>query len=166
MAIAVRTFVQTIVFWGVFLWLIPWGIVTLEGRFGIERWHDGAVLWRTVGVVLFAAAGGLGLTSAGVMAVRGRGTPLPLDPAVRLVVSGPYRWVRNPMAIAGLAQGIAVGVGLGSVSVVIYALLGGPMWHCFVRPWEEADLHRRFGEAYDRYRSSTPLWLPRFRGRS
>lgn len=160
-AIAARTIVQTIVFWGVFLWLIPWGIVVMEGRLGIERWHDGAVLWRTVGVIVFCIASGLGLTSAGIMVVRGRGTPLPLDPARRLVVVGPYRWVRNPMAIAGLAQGIAVSIALGSIGVLIYSLLGGPVWHWLVRPWEEADLSRRFGGDYETYRSTTPLWLPR-----
>lgn len=162
-AIAVRTIAQTAVFWGVFLFLIPWGIVAMEGRLGIERWHEAAANWRGVGAILFASAGCLGLTSAGIMVMRGRGTPLPLDPATRLVTVGPYRWVRNPMAVAGLAQGIAVGIWLGSVPVVIYALLGGPVWHCFVRPWEEADLGHRFGAAYDAYRSATPLWIPRFR---
>jgi protein-S-isoprenylcysteine O-methyltransferase Ste14 len=36
-----------------------------------------------------------------------------------LVIAGPYRYVRNPMAVAGILQGIAVGWYLGSVSVII-----------------------------------------------
>jgi protein-S-isoprenylcysteine O-methyltransferase Ste14 len=68
------------------------------------------------------------------------------------------------MAVAGLAQGVAVGVFLGSPAVVLYALSGGPVWNVFVRPWEEADLERRFGEPYRRYRAAVRCWRPRFPG--
>ena len=114
--------------------------------------------------MLFVLGGALGLTSGAVMAVRGRGTPLPADCPRELVVAGPYRFVRNPMAVAGLAQGVAVGIFLGSPVVVAYALAGGPAWHLLVRPWEEADLERRFGEPYRRYRAAVRCWLPRFPG--
>ena len=80
------------------------------------------------------------------------------------MVSGPYRHLRNPMAVAGIAQGVAVGVVLGSPAVVLYALLGGPVWHVLVCPWEEADLESRFGAPYRRYRAAVRCWLPRFPG--
>jgi len=131
---------------------------TLSGR----RFGGVACAW--CGAILFALGGSLGLASGLVMAVRGRGTPLPADCARELVVAGPYRYIRNPMAVAGLTQGVAVGVFLGSPAVIAFALLGGPVWHLFVRPWEEADLERRFGEPYRRYRAAVRCWLPRLPG--
>jgi protein-S-isoprenylcysteine O-methyltransferase Ste14 len=46
----------------------------------------------------------------------------------RLVVAGPYRWVRNPMALASIAQGVAVGLILSSWLVVVYAVAGALLW--------------------------------------
>ena len=108
----------------------------------------------------------LGVSSAWAMSVFGRGTPLPLDCPPRLVVRGPYRFVRNPMAIAGLGQGAAVGVWLGSFSVEGYVLVGFIVWNWFVRPIEEADLRARFGGSYENYCRHVICWRPRVRGLS
>lgn len=162
--ILLKTLGQTVVFWSLFLLVLPVGIVVLETQLGLDGWRFGSPAWAWCGGLLFALGGALGLTSGWVMAVRGRGTPLPADCARELVVVGPYRYVRNPMAVAGLTQGVAVGLLLGSPAVVAYALLGGPVWHLFVRRWEEADLERRFGDPYCRYRAAVWCWLPRLRG--
>jgi protein-S-isoprenylcysteine O-methyltransferase Ste14 len=65
------------------------------------------------------------------------------------------------MAVAGILQGIAVGVWLGSLGVLGYALAGAVLWHLVARPAEERDLLRRFGPAYEQYRAAVPLWWPR-----
>lgn len=160
----VKTLAQTLVFWAVFLVLLPAGVLALEERLAPAglRFTHAVSAWA--GGVLFAMGGALGLTSGTVMAVRGRGTPLPTDCPRELVVVGPYRYVRNPMAVAGLAQGVAVGIYLGSPAVIAYAILGGPVWHILVRPWEESDLERRFGEPYRQYRAAVRCWLPRYPG--
>jgi protein-S-isoprenylcysteine O-methyltransferase Ste14 len=157
----VKTLTQTLVFWSVFLVVLPAAIFQLEHGLGLDGWRFGSPASRWTGVGLFVLGGSLGLVSGMVMAVYGAGTPLPLDCPRRLVVVGPYRYVRNPMAVAGLCQGIAVGLILGSPAVVAYAVLGGPAWHLFVRPWEEADLESRFGDSYRRYRAAVRCWLPR-----
>ena len=95
------------------------------------------------------------------MATAGRGTPLPTSPARRLVIAGPYRWVRNPMALAGVLQAVGVGLWLGSWVVVAYALCGAVLWHVVVRPQEERELIERFGEPYEHYRRAARCWLPR-----
>jgi protein-S-isoprenylcysteine O-methyltransferase Ste14 len=74
------------------------------------------------------------------------------------VVSGPYSHTRNPMAMAGLAQGAAVGLLLGSYGVLAYCLCGGILWNTIIRPLEEADLSQRFGADYERYRSHVRCW--------
>ena len=151
---------QTVIFWRVFLWILPKGIVELESAVGIGAFDF--PLQFTVAAFMFACASVLGLSSGITMAMLGNGTPLPTATASQLVVAGPYRWVRNPMAVAGIAQGIAVGIGMGSAAVIVYALCGAALWHNVARPVEEADLVARFGESYESYRDRTGLWLPRF----
>ena len=97
------------------------------------------------------------------MAVAGRGTPLPVAMPSRLVIAGPYRFVRNPMAMAGIVQGIAIGILLSSWVVIAYAVIGSVIWNLAVRPHEEADLDQRFGADFRRYRDAVRCWIPRLR---
>ncbi len=168
-----KTLLQSAVFWALFLAVIPIAIHQLESRAGIPQLRFGAAASESIGTkqlasgwIMFALCGSLGLTSGITMAVLGSGTPLPLDTARKLVVRGPFRWVRNPMAVAGIGQGIAVGVILGSWSVVLYSLAGALIWHRWVRPHEEADLLDRFGDDYRRYQENTGLWIPKLRRRN
>lgn len=152
---------QTAIFWGVFLWVLPMGIVELEGYCGIKGFEHAFQTPTSIG--LFTMASCLGLWSGVTMAIHGNGTPLPTATAPRLVIAGPYRFVRNPMAVAGIAQGVAVGWYLGSYAVVVYSLVGAVLWHIAVRPIEERDLGLRFGDDYGRYRKTVGLWFPRIR---
>ena len=149
---------QTVIFWGIFLWILPRGIVELEGRLGMPTFSP--PLQSLVAMIGFLAASMLGLASGLTMATRGSGTPRPTATAANLVISGPYRYVRNPMANAGILQAIAVGWYLGSYGVIAYSLAGAILWHVAVRPIEEADLRARFGETYEAYRSDVRLWIP------
>ena len=96
----------------------------------------------------------------------GAGTPLPLDQTNNLVVTGPYQYVRNPMAIAGVGQGLAIAIVFQSVPILIYSLLGALVWHLVVRPIEERDMAQRFGESYLRYRQRVSCWIPSLRPRA
>jgi protein-S-isoprenylcysteine O-methyltransferase Ste14 len=69
------------------------------------------------------------------------------------------------MAVAGLAQGACVGIGLGSYITLIYVSAGMVLWNKIVRPMEEADLSERFGDDFEQYRRSVRCWLPVFRSR-
>ena len=150
---------QIIIFWGTFLWVLPLGIFEFEQHLA---WSSFSTLFQTeASTTLFLAASCVGLWSGITMAIRGDGTPLPTANAPRLVIAGPYCYVRNSMALAGIAQGIAVGFYLGSYGVIAYSLLGAIFWHTVVRPVEEHDLVERFGESYDHYRKSVRLCLPR-----
>lgn len=159
--LAARTAAQTLVFWTLFLAVIPAGIAFIEDRWGLHVELPVAV--RATGAALLLLATALGVWSAMTMSSRGEGTPLPSDMARRLVVSGPYRIVRNPMAVAGIAQGVAVGLLMSSWLVVVYALCGSLAWNSAVRPIEEADLAERFGADYDDYRQRVRCWVPRLR---
>ncbi|WP_104477732.1 methyltransferase family protein [Microterricola pindariensis] len=154
-----RTAGQIVVFWGLFLGVIPAVIVFVEGRWQLGV--DAPIAVRFAGGALLAAASALGLWAAFTMSTRGEGTPLPSAMPRKLVIAGPYRLVRNPMAVAGIAQGVAVGLLSGSWLVVLYALSGSVVWNYLVRPLEEADLEARFGAEFDAYRRAVACWVPR-----
>lgn len=150
------TLLQMLLFWGAFLGVAPLVLSLLEQRWGLAVQLP--TFW--VGAVLLVLASALGVWSALTMSVRGKGTPLPSAMPTVLVIAGPYRWVRNPMAVAGIAQGVAVGLLLSSWLVVVYALAGSLIWNFAVRPHEEADLEQRFGDEFRRYREVVSCWVP------
>jgi protein-S-isoprenylcysteine O-methyltransferase Ste14 len=156
-----RTLRQLVAFWVFFLAVLPALVMALERRWGLEVLFPSAL--RMSGVVVFLLASALGLWSAYVMATVGEGTPLPSMMARRLVIVGPYRYVRNPMAVAGIGQGIAVGLMAGSWLVIVYGLVGSMIWNWVVRPHEEADLTARFGDEFREYQQTVSCWVPKRR---
>jgi len=159
------TALQIVVFWGLFLGVFPLVIAAAETRWQLRPPLSGPVVTAlgAAGVVVFVLASVLGLASAVAMSTRGSGTPLPSAMPNRLVVAGPYRVVRNPMALAGITQGVAVGAMTASWTVVVYAVAGSVVWNCVVRPLEEADLEGRFGDDFRRYAAAVRCWVPRLR---
>jgi protein-S-isoprenylcysteine O-methyltransferase Ste14 len=126
---------------------------------GISRpTHLGAL--EIAGIVVCLAGGVLALWCVLTFAFVGKGTPAPFDPPRRLVVSGPYRHVRNPMYI-----GAAVALGGAAIVYHSTALLGYLalfllITHLFVVWYEEPTLEGLFGDEYATYRSTVRRWLP------
>ena len=94
-------------------------------------------------------------------ALDGLGTPAPVAPTEKLVVTGVYRHVRNPMYLSVLSIIAGQALIFASWPVLIYGLVIAAMVTSFVRLYEEPTLARDFGEAYDIYRRNVPGWLPR-----
>jgi protein-S-isoprenylcysteine O-methyltransferase Ste14 len=93
----------------------------------------------------------------------GRGTPAPFDPPRRLVVRGPYRYLRNPMYLgAGLALAGAA-LFYRSWALLGYCGLFLLTSHLFVRTYEEPTLQRLFGPEYAAYCNRVRRWIPGFR---
>ena len=153
-----RTGLQTLFFWGTFLGVIPLLVAVLEARWQLRLDLPPGV--PAVGIVLLIAATALGVWSAVSMTVAGEGTPLPSQMARRLVVTGPYRFVRNPMAVAGIEHGVPLCQMFGKWMVVVYTLCGSVLWNTVVRPLEERDLEERFGTDFADYRSRVSCWIP------
>lgn len=158
--ILVKTFAQIVVVWSLILFVFPALIVWIETKLGITQFTF--PLQKIISPILFVLLSSIGVSGAITMAKIGRGTPLPLDSATKLVVSGIYSFVRNPMAISGIGQGLAVGLFLGSPLVMLYALMGGAIWQMIFRPLEEEDLLERFGADYENYRANVRCWIPHF----
>jgi protein-S-isoprenylcysteine O-methyltransferase Ste14 len=112
---------------------------------------------------LFIAAGTAGLVACFArFALQGLGTPAPVAPPSRLVVSGLYRYVRNPMYVAVTAVVIGEALLLGSRALLWYAGVVWLAFNGFVLLYEEPSLRRRFGESYREYCANVGRWIPRF----
>jgi protein-S-isoprenylcysteine O-methyltransferase Ste14 len=141
---------------GTVVGLIPWLITGWEFREPAPYW----VAARVLGAVLICV-GVLPVVRAFAEFVRAGGTPMPIAPTRRLVVSGPNRYVRNPMYV-----GILVAIGgqallFGQAALLPYAAIAWAVTAVFVRLYEEPTLARTFGAEYDEYRRAVPAWIPR-----
>lgn len=110
----------------------------------------------------------LWLIGAGIMvrcfrdfSIEGHGTPAPIDPPHNLIANGLYRYVRNPMYVAGLIALAGWILWSPSLSMIITGLLFFTATHFFVRFYEEPTLKRKFGAVYEEYLTSVPRWIPR-----
>ena len=91
----------------------------------------------------------------------GRGTLAPFAPTETLVVSGLYRFVRNPMYVADLCAILGQALLFQSLGLCMYALLILLGLHLFITRYEEPTLRRKFGSTYDRFCQNVPRWIPR-----
>ena len=115
---------------------------------------------QVAGMVIGAVGSAVALWCILTFAAIGRGTPAPFDPPRRLVIQGPYRFVRNPMYIgAGLALAGAA-LFYESWPLLGYTALFLIATHLFVVSYEEPTLRRGFGPEYDAYCHQVRRWWP------
>jgi len=132
--------------------------------FWITRFHlpAGEPWWQQLLAALLIVLGVTPGLESMVRFVRvGRGTLLPVIPTEHLVVSGIYRYVRNPMylgVMVALAGEVLLFHSLALAKFAAWLWLG---LHLFICAYEERTLQRRFGESYMRYRRNVPRWAPR-----
>ncbi len=93
--------------------------------------------------------------------IKGKGTPAPIDPPKELVVSGLYRYVRNPMYLGVLIMLTGHFLWLGFWSLLAYTVFFFAAFHAFVVNYEERTLRKTFGKAYEEYLRRVPRWIPR-----
>jgi protein-S-isoprenylcysteine O-methyltransferase Ste14 len=116
---------------------------------------------QVAGMVIGTAGAMVALWCILTFASIGRGTPAPFDPPRRLVIQGPYRFVRNPMYIgAGLALAGAA-LFYGSLPLLAYTGVFLLMAHLFVVWYEEPTLQHTFGKEYESYCGRVRRWWPR-----
>jgi len=139
--------------WLFFVWLPP--LVDRLARVGPTRSFDVVALaLSALGVVL----GGLAIAE---LALRGGGTPIPWDPPRRLVTSGLYAHVANPIQIAGLLLGAACFAERPTWPRAIYLLDLFVVALVVFRSYERHELERRFGAAGRAYLDEVRAWIPR-----
>jgi protein-S-isoprenylcysteine O-methyltransferase Ste14 len=149
----------------IILFGIPGLLVYQTGSIDVGWSLPEPLFWLPVGLGLALGLAGLGLMvwTGWLFWSRGKGTVLPLDPTQKLVVAGPYRYVRNPMYCGAFVVLFGEAILLGSIAVMIFALVM-PLAPLFYVPLkEERDLERRFGSEYQVYKAHVPRWVPRLK---
>ena len=96
-------------------------------------------------------------------AVVGLGTPAPIDPPKSLVVTGLYRFVRNPMYLGVDLVLFSEALLFGSPKLGVYAAAFAAGFILFVWAYEEPTLRKKFGASYQAYCQAVPRWMPRLR---
>ena len=114
------------------------------------------------GIFVGAVGGALALWCIVTFASVGRGTPAPFDPPRKLVVQGPYGYVRNPMYIGAAFALCGAAIYYRSIPLLGYVGAFLVASHIFVVWHEEPTLGRLFGDEYRTYRARVRRWLPRW----
>ena len=136
--------------------LIPW----LISGWRFDQDLGDSRLVQAVGVMLIAAGLAGLIESFARFAWQGRGTPAPVAPSTKLIVSGFYRYVRNPMYVSVLAVIVGEALLFGQAELLVYAALAWLFFHLFVVAYEEPAMRRQFPTAYEAYSRSVRRWLP------
>lgn len=143
-------------FFALWFWLLPSWL-----GFSVDTAET--VRWRWIAAVPSALGFALALRCVWDFGRTGHGTPAPIAPPTRLVVVGPYRYVRNPMYLGFITGWIGLWVvfGRANLTTLVIALTVGIGVSAFVVLYEEPTLRSKFGAAYDEYCANVPRWLPR-----
>lgn len=153
----VRTVTYASLFIGLVLIYVPARVLSWSG---IVR-PAAIEVQQIIGMVIGAAGAAIALWCIFAFATIGKGTPMPLDPPRRLVIKGPYRYVRNPMYLgAGLALASAA-LFYESFPLLGYAGFFFLATHIFVLWYEEPTLRETFGQEYEAYCRQVRRWWPR-----
>ncbi|MGC1213659.1 MAG: methyltransferase [Micromonospora sp.] len=158
----VRTLLQVTLVTALLLWFVP----SLAFELGDGSWArltalppSAALLVAQVALLLATPA----LTAVREFASRGGGTPYPWDPPGRLVTTGPYAYLANPMQVSAVALVLLTAVLTHSVTLLLAAGAGVAFSSAVARPHERYDLDTRYGEAWRDYRRHVRDWWPRWR---
>ena len=139
--------------------LLPAVIVTSTSS-GMPRLYFGPsyLLLQLTG--LFALPG---ISAVQEFVERGDGTPIPMDPPKRLVTSGMYAYVANPMQLSMTLCLAMIGAMLHSWPVALAGLMAVVYSEGIARWDEDADLVARAGGQWAAYRHAVARWRPRWK---
>lgn len=151
-----KTILFSVLVPGTVVFVVPWLLIRRDPvlmEFSLGSLHFLGLLPLAAGFLLY-------LASARDFVVKGKGTPAPIDPPVMLVISGPYRIVRNPMYVSGLLIMIGEVLLFSSLLLLLYLCFVWLVFHLFVVFYEEPHLGKIFGPAYEDYRKRVRRWTP------
>jgi protein-S-isoprenylcysteine O-methyltransferase Ste14 len=95
------------------------------------------------------------------MVKRGFGTPAHLDPPKKLIITGLYRYVRNPIYLGALFVLLGYILWFGSGLMILYFLFFVLAYQILITLIEEPILKNTFGKEYEEYCQKVPRWIPR-----
>ncbi|MGD0734450.1 MAG: isoprenylcysteine carboxylmethyltransferase family protein [Terracidiphilus sp.] len=133
----------------------------LIGKWRFHAPFFGFTALRALGILLMAAGLIILIETFLRFALKGLGTPAPILPTKHLVVTGSYRFVRNPMYVAVVSLILGQALFFGDMHIFIYAMCAWLVTHLFVLTYEEPTLRRTFPDEYSIFCTHVPRWIPR-----
>ena len=118
------------------------------------------------GIVLVVTGLIFGLWSVFAQFTIGRGTPVPMMPTQKLVITRPFNYCRNPMTFGTILLYMGIGIWIGSISAVVIMVILDILLIVYIKQVEEKELQERYGAEYLEYKRTTPFLLPQFWKRS
>ena len=118
---------------------------------------------RSIALQLMAIPAVLAISAVQEFAVRGGGTAVPFDGPKRVVASGAYAYLANPMQLGNTLLLSSLGALLASWPLAAAGVMSALFAAGFAEWHEDADLSRRFGDAWREYRRHVRAWIPRWR---
>lgn len=143
--------------------IVPFFLVARFRPFRLETALPYPWLQIPLGMNLFLVGLILLVNTARLFSRVGQGTLAPWDPPRRLVILGPYRYVRNPMISGVMFMLLGEAALLWSGAVLGWFVFGVLLNTVYFKLSEEPGLLKRFGQAYRTYRANVPMWVPRIR---
>jgi protein-S-isoprenylcysteine O-methyltransferase Ste14 len=136
----------------------------------VDRWlpflHFSSSPW-SIGLSVFILVIGFVIMFWPVTAFfRTRGTPVPFNPPPKLITTGLYAYVRNPMLLGLFIFMLGLGVLLGSLSLIfIFTPLFIVLNVLYLKAVEEKEMEKKFGQEYLEYKKKVPMFIPRLKKR-
>jgi protein-S-isoprenylcysteine O-methyltransferase Ste14 len=156
LSLLLRNLFFTVLHPGLVAGLIPFWILGRQAKsLAVQHWK----FYQYSGFILFITGFVIMLSCIVSFAVKGRGTLSPADPTKHLVITGLYRFSRNPMYIGVIMILIGEAVFYQSVNLWIYLLVVFVAFNIFILLHEEPRLRRDFGEDYNRYCQKVRRWI-------
>lgn len=159
-SLVLRSLVYVTGFFVTLIWLVPsyLGIQISSTSFASSP-------TRAIGILPLLSGAAIAFWCFINFVVMGSGTPAPFDAPRKLVVTGPYCYVRNPMYIGGFLflAGLAIMFVRPSATLLAYAAVLLVAMNLFVFFYEEPTLRRKFGEDYEEYCQAVRRWVPSLR---
>ena len=143
--------------------IIPFFLIWIPRRILLspeQIYHFDIGVFRYLGLAPIVFGVVIYVFYSGSFVIVGKGTPIPFTPTKELIVAGLYRFVRNPLYIAGVFVLAGEALLYQSIGIFIYCLVMFGIFNFHVL-MEETFLADKFGETYERYRKAVPRWIPR-----
>jgi protein-S-isoprenylcysteine O-methyltransferase Ste14 len=138
-----------------------------DNIFRVEIINNPVMKW-IITILLLVTGLIYGIWSVAIQNIIGKGGPveignIEISPRTKnLVVSGPYKYTRNPMLFGTFLAYLGFAIFINSITSVVLVCAIFVFMLTFVVKMEEERLLRDFGDQYQEYREKVSMFIPWF----
>jgi len=151
--------VVSLIIWSCFVLIFPAALIFINEYFALPQYELPA--GNFLGLLMILVAFAITLYAVISFLTVGRGTPVPVDPPRKLVITGLYKYTRNPIYLAYFLLFLGYFLAFGTVLLLGYFLSCTIFFYFYVVYHEEPVLKKRFGQEYEDYLRKVPRWFPK-----